>query len=109
RARRDSRRASPARGQRAWDRGGVSGRTPRTGRRNRLRSVSRSRKRRCGDGETVLRLPAYLIPSTAFLKSAPGAGSGPIHVFRIASAVALPGNVPLVLPFTSTVVPWPGT
>src|SRR5437867_3002768 len=48
-------------------------------------------------------------PNTAFLKSEPGPGFGPIHVARIASAVAFPGSVPLTLPFTLTVVPVPGT
>src|SRR3982751_5056821 len=48
-------------------------------------------------------------PSTAFLKSCPGPGSGPIQVPRMASAVALPCRVPLLLPLTSTVVPVPGT
>ena len=48
-------------------------------------------------------------PSTAFLKSSPGPGSLPIQVLRMASAVGLPGSVPLTLPATSTVVPVPGT
>ena len=41
-------------------------------------------------------------PGTAFLKSAPGPGLGPIQVPRMASAVGLPGRVPLTLPLTST-------
>ena len=48
-------------------------------------------------------------PSTAFLKSSPIAGFGPIQVETIASAVALPGSVPFSFPLTSTVVPLPGT
>ena len=43
------------------------------------------------------------------MKSSPGPGFGPIHVATIASAVALPGNVPFATPFTSTIVPVPGT
>src|SRR2546428_7896585 len=45
------------------------------------------------------------LPRTAFLKSLPGPGFGPIHVARIASATFFPGSVPFTLPLTSTVVP----
>src|SRR2546423_14622410 len=85
RARRDRRRAC-----RGWTRGD---RDPR------IRSVERRKNREAG-----VRVPAYF-PSTAFLKSSPMAGFGPIHVATIASAVALPGIVPFTFPFTSTIVP----
>src|SRR5437773_1246290 len=64
--------------------------------------------RRSDGGGPIVSMRAYF-PSTAFLKSSPGPGFGPIHVARIASAVGLPGSVPFALPLTSTVVPCPGT
>src|ERR1700709_731662 len=67
-----------------------------------VREGGRGREKRAG----VMR--AYP-PSTAFLKSAPGPGSGPIQVPRTASEVALPSTVPFDLPLTWTSVPLPGT
>src|SRR5205085_11890572 len=58
---------------------------------------------------TNLTPKSYFPPRMSCLKSSPGPGFGPIHVFRIASETALPPSVPFTFPFTSTVVPTPGT
>ena len=62
------------------------------------------------DSETWNRLdPGPHPPSSAFLKSWPGSGLGPIQVERMASPTGLPGSVPFALPLISTWVPSPGT